>query len=85
MTNEEKMLDILAGMQSSMLEMRNEMNARFDAVENDILKTNIRIETNIIPKLDALAEGFAGILETRVSRREFDELTERVELLKMAQ
>ena len=81
MTNEEKILDILAGMQSSMLTMSNDMKS----VDNRMTKLEFQIETEIIPRLDSLAEGFAGIVETHVPRAEFDELAERVELLEMAQ
>ena len=80
MTNEEKMLDILASMS-----LRLDNMAAHMATKDDVSKINIRIETEIIPRLDALAEGFAGIVETHVPREEFDDLADRVELLEMAQ
>ena len=84
MTNEEKILDILASMSLRMDGMAASMVTKED-LENEASKINIRIETEIIPRLDSLAEGFAGIVETHVPREEFDELKERVELLEMAQ
>ena len=80
MTNEEKILDILASMS-----LRLDTMATKDDLANEISKINIRIETEIIPRLDSLAEGFAGIVETHVPREEFDALEERVELLELAQ
>ena len=80
MTNEEKILDILASMS-----LRLDSMATKEDLKNEASKINIRIETELIPRLDSLAEGFAGIEETHVPRAEFDELAERVDLLKMAQ
>lgn len=55
---DDKVLELLTKMYS-------EINDRFDRIENDIsnvknevLKTNIKIENNIIPKIDVLFEGY---------------------------
>ena len=56
MTNEEKILDILALMQT-------DMNSRFDRLENEVAKINIKIENEIEPKLAALAEGQKTLVE----------------------
>ena len=88
MTNEEKMLDILASMSlrlDGMSTRLDSVDTRLDGLETTTLKTNINIETELIPRLDSLGEGFAGIVETHVPREELDELKERVELLEMAQ
>lgn len=82
MTNEEKMLDILAGMQSSMLEMRETMDARFERVENAVLKTNIKIEADLEVKIDALAEGHAAILEQLTPRSRIDDIETELVFLK---
>ena len=36
----------------------SEMNTRFDKIENEVLKTNMRIEHDIIPKIDAMFDGY---------------------------
>ena len=88
MTNEEKMLDILASMSlrlNGMAAKLDSVDTRLDGLESTTLKTNIKLESEIIPRLDSLAEGFAGIVEAHVPREEFGELAERVALLEMAQ
>ena len=78
MTNEEKMLDILAGM-SLRLES---VDARLGALETTALKTNIDIETDVKPKLHALADGHAAILEQLTPRCRMDEMEREIRLLK---
>ena len=56
-TNEEKILDILSGMQGGMLAAER----RMDSMENELLKTRIAWETELVPRLDALAEGHTAI------------------------
>lgn len=60
-TNEEKILDILASMSLRMDSMEAQM-----AAKDGISKIDVRIETEITSKLDALAEGHAAILEQPV-------------------
>ena len=72
MTNEEKILDILASMSLRMDSM---------ATKEDVAKINIRIETEVLPKMDALAEGHAAILEQLVPVTRVDELESRVKFL----
>lgn len=83
MTNEDKILDILAAMQGEMTAMRSDMNARFDKVEGDITKINIKLENVIEPKINALAEGRKSIVEMLVPRSRIDDLEEEVKMLKV--
>ena len=80
MTNEEKMLDILAGMSLRMDAIESRMATR-DDIENESLKINIRMETDLLPKLDALAEGHSAILEQLVPTSRVDDLESRVKFL----
>ena len=70
MTNEEKILDILA-----------EMSLRM-ATKDDIMKIHIEMETDIKPRLDALAEGHAAIIEQLTPRSRIDNMEQEIGLLK---
>lgn len=83
MTTEDKILDILAAMQGEMTAMRSDMNSRFDKVEGDITKINIKLENVIEPKINALAEGQKSILEMLVPRSRVDDLEEEIKMLKV--
>ena len=88
MTNEEKILEMLASIQTDMNGMKADMNgmkADMNGMKADIgeLKTNLRIENEIIPKLKVLAEGHAMLSETLAPKSKVDELQSDVELLKI--
>ena len=72
MTNEEKMLDILAAMSLRLDSM---------ATKEDIVKIRLDMETEIIPRIDALAEGQDAMLEQLVPVARVDELENRVKIL----
>lgn len=76
MTNEEKILDILALMQTEMRSMRGEMSTK-----DDIAKINIKIENVIEPQIQVLVEGQRTILETLAPGKSVDELEDRVTFL----
>lgn len=74
MTNEEKILDILACMQ-----------VEAQAQEGRILgHVQALIENEIHPKFTLLAEGQRAILDAMTPRSRVDDLEEEVKLLKMA-
>lgn len=77
MTNEEKMLDILAAVS---LRIGN-IEEKIDALDNRQVQFGFQMETEIIPRIDALAEGHDAILERIVSVPRVDELDERVTVL----
>ena len=77
MTNEEKMLDILASMS---LRMGN-IEEKIDALDNRQVQFGFQLETEIIPRIDALAEGHASIQERLVPVTRVDELENRVKIL----
>ena len=81
MTDTEKILDILASMQLRMA-TKDDLDAVKQDLENQILKINIKIETDIEPRLDALAEGQSAILEQLVPCSRVDELENEVKFLK---
>ena len=79
MTNEEKILVILAVMQGEMTAMRGDMTA----MQGEITKINIKIESGIEPKINALGEGQKSILEMLIPRSRVDDLEEELKLLKL--
>lgn len=114
MTNEEKILEMLANMQVDMNDMRadiidmradingihtdingmkadmNGMKADINELKTDVsnlkteaVKTNLRIENEIIPKLKVLAEGHAMLSETLAPRSKTDQLQSDVDLIKI--
>lgn len=76
-TNEEKILDILAGMSIRM----ESMDKKIDSIDNRLVKVEFRLDTEIVPRLDALAEGQSAILEQLVPTTRVDELENRVKML----
>ena len=100
MTNEEKILEMLASIQTDMNGMKADMNgmqtdmngmkadigelkADVSNLKTEAIKTNLRIENEIIPKLKVLAEGHAMLSETLAPKSKVDELQSDVELLKI--
>ena len=84
MTNEEKILEMLASIQTDMNGMKADMNGmKADVNGMEAIKTNLRIENEIIPKLKVLAEGHAMLSETLAPKSKVDELQSDVELLKI--
>lgn len=77
-SNEEKILDILAGMQGSMLNM----SSRMDSMENEVLKLNIWKETEFEAKYQALLDGQAAILEQLTPRSRIDDMENEIRFLK---
>ena len=45
-------------MKSDIGNMKSEINERFDSLESVVLKTNMTIENEIKPKIDALFDGY---------------------------
>ena len=78
MTNEEKMLDILASMSLRF----DSMDARMDSMENAILKINIKLETDIEAKLVSLADGHTTITEQLTPRSRIDDMETEIRFLK---
>ena len=81
MTNEEKMLDILASMSLRLDSMQSGMVTKED-LEREIQKTNIKIETDIEVKLQALYEGQMSILEQLTPRSRIDDMESEIRFLK---
>lgn len=53
MTGENKILGVLAAMREEMASL----------IQSEVAKVNIKLETAVEPRLDALAEGHSAILE----------------------
>ena len=86
LTNEEKILEMLASIQADMNGMKadiGELKADVSNLKTEAIKTNLRIENEIIPKLKVLAEGHAMLSETLAPKSKVDELQSDVELLKI--
>ena len=83
MTNEEKMLDILASMSLRLDAMDARMSEGFATLDDRMTKLEFKIETDIEPRLDALAEGQSAILEQLTPRSRVDELESRVKFLEV--
>ncbi len=63
-------LEKLAGLETSVSELREE-----------VVKTNLSIENEIKPQMDLLAEGQSSLLAKLAPRSEVEELKEKVEFL----
>ncbi len=81
MTNEEKILDLLALMQGEFGKRFDTLESRMDSLEDQILQANIRTENEILPKINALFEGQAAIKEMLTPRSKIDELEDRIKFL----
>lgn len=53
-----KMYSEVQGIKSDISNMKSEVNERFDSLENVVRKTNMTIENEIKPKIDALFDGY---------------------------
>jgi len=53
-----KMYSEVQGMKSEFREMKSDINGRLDNLENTVGKTNIIIENDIKPKIEALFDGY---------------------------
>ena len=83
----------MSGMKADMNGMKADMNgmkadigelkADVSNLKTEAIKTNLRIENEIIPKLKVLAEGHAMLSETLAPKSKVDELQSDVELLKI--
>ena len=74
------------GMKAGMNGMKadiGELKADVSNLKTEAIKTNLRIENEIIPKLKVLAEGHAMLSETLAPKSKVDELQSDVELLKI--
>ncbi len=74
------------GMKADMNDMKadiGELKADVSNLKTEAIKTNLRIENEIIPKLKVLAEGHAMLSETLAPKSKVDELQSDVELLKI--
>ena len=74
------------GIQADMNGMKadiGELKADVSNLKTEAIKTNLRIENEIIPKLKVLAEGHAMLSETLTPKSKVDELQSDVELLKI--
>ena len=78
MTDTEKILDILALVQSNLMGVREDVKS----IDNRLTKLEVKIETNVEAKLDTLSEGHAAILEQLVPCSRVDELENEVRFLK---
>ena len=77
MTNEEKILDILAE-----ISLRMDSLATKEDLSNEVLKIHIEMESDIKPKLQALAEGHSTILEQLTPRSRIDDIETELAFLK---
>ena len=74
-------LDSLDSRLDSVDSRLDSVDSRLDSLENEVLKTNIKLEGVIEPKLAALGEGHAAILEQLVPCSRVDDLESRVKFL----
>ena len=58
MTDNNEIFDLLTKMYSEVQEMKLGINGRLDNLENEVRKTNITIENDIKPKINALFDGY---------------------------
>lgn len=55
---DEKVLDLLEKMYITMQEEFKKVNSRIDGLENEAKKTNAKIDHEVMPKIDALFDGY---------------------------
>lgn len=77
MTNEEKILDILALMQGEI----QKMSVKVDNIDNRVTQADMKTENEVLPKMNALFEGQATIKDMLTPRSKIDELEDRVKFL----
>lgn len=80
MTNEEKIIEILAAMQADMAEMKGDIST----LGNTTTKINVRIENDIMPRLNLLAEGHTMLAEKLAPKDRVEALEDEVKFLKSA-
>ena len=78
MTGEEKILDILALVQTNVLGVREDVRS----LESRLSKLEFKIETDVETKLDALGDGHAAILEQMTPRTRIDDMESEIRFLK---
>ena len=78
MTNEEKILLLLES-HSRILEAHSQV---LEAQGEEIKKINLTLENEVVPQLQALAEGQKTILESVAPKSRVDQLEEEVDFLK---
>lgn len=85
MTNEEKILDLLAAMNDRIGNIETNvagLQTNVTALQTDVAGIRIDIENRIDPYLQALAEGQKGILETLAPKNRVEALEEEVDFMK---
>jgi len=55
---EDKVFELLTQLYSEMNARFDKVDTRLDKSENELLKTNMKIEHDILPKLDVLFDGY---------------------------
>ncbi|HEY5525794.1 MAG TPA: hypothetical protein VIK26_10740 [Clostridium sp.] len=71
MADNKEMLELLTKMYSEVQGMKSEFNRRFDNLEITANKTNIIIENDIKPKIEALFDGYKQNTESTKDHKLF--------------
>jgi hypothetical protein len=58
MNDNDKLFELMAQIYSEMKNGFDKADERFNDLENEVKKTNLTIENNIIPKINALFDGY---------------------------
>ena len=56
--NNNDLFELMTKMYGEIQEMKGEFNNRFDKVEKEVTKTNVTIENDIKPRIEALFDGY---------------------------
>ena len=56
--NNNDLFELMTKMYGEIQEMKGEFNNRFDKVEKEVTKTNVTIENDINPRIEALFDGY---------------------------
>lgn len=56
--NNNDLFELMTKMYGEIQEMKGEFNNRFDKVEKEVTQTNVTIENDIKPKIEALFDGY---------------------------
>ena len=85
MTNEEKMLDILASMSlrlNAIETTAHETRSDIQSLDNRLAKLEFKLETDIEAKLVSLADGHTTITEQLTPRSRIDDMETEIRFLK---
>lgn len=76
----EQLFEFMTKMYSEMQEGFKQVNSKVDSIENEVKKTNTKIDHEVIPKIDALFDGYKQTFEKLTTlEKKVDKIDKKVE------